>query len=203
MVFNKKETYIFGIYCAALLIQNILALKSIDVLCFTVTCGVLVSPIVFMMQDVESEVFGYERARNMILLAYAMNFVFTVLVTVAIYLPGSVAFANQEAFATIFGTTARITFASFVAYVVGSLMNAKIMTYKKEERGLAFRAIFSTIVGQLLDNALFATIAFAGVLPVPALVSMAVGATLFETLYEIVFLPVTRKVIQLTSKGSE
>ena len=196
MVFNKKETYIFGIYCAALLIQNILALKTIDILCFTVTTGVLVSPIVFMMQDVESEVYGYKRARNMILLAYVMNFVFTVLVTVAIHLPGSVEFANQEAFAVIFGTTFRVTFASFVAYVVGSLVNAKIMTHKKEKHGLAFRAISSTIAGQLLDNALFSTIAFAGVLPVPALVSMAVGATLFETLYEIVFLPVTRKVIQ-------
>ena len=192
---NNREAIIFGIYTAALLIQNILALKSIDVWRFTMTTGVLVSPIVFMAQDVESEIYGFKRARIMILLAYAMNFIFTVLAYIAIIIKPSVAYGNQDAFTAIFSTTARITIASFAAYTIGSLVNAKIMTVNKENHGLFFRAITSTIAGQLLDNAIFSFGAFLGILPIPALISMVVGATIWETVYEIVFYPATRAII--------
>lgn len=199
---KNKEKFIFGIYCAALLIQNILALKSIDIFMFTMTTGILVSPIVFIMQDVETEIFGYKNAKQMILLAYLMNFIFIVLVTIAIKINPSFAYSNQEQFATIFSTTWRITIASFIAYCVGSLSNAKIMSIKKEERGLFLRAISSTIIGQLLDNTLFSFIAFFGILPLNAIYSMIIGATIFETVYEILFYPITRKIIlKLKEKG--
>lgn len=194
---NKKnrEAILFGVYAAALLIQNILALKTIDVWVFSLTTGVLVSPIVFMAQDVESEIYGYKHARTMILLAYLMNFIFTLLVTLAIHITPSVAYANQQAFSTIFSTTWRITLASFAAYTFGSLVNAKIMTVRKERHGLFYRAIFSTVIGQLLDNAIFSFGAFLGVLPINAIIMMVVGATIWETLYEIVLFPVTKRVI--------
>lgn len=192
---KNKEKFIFGIYCAALLIQNILALKSIDIFMFTMTTGILVSPIVFIMQDVETEIFGYKNAKQMILLAYLMNFVFIVLVTIAIKINPSFAYSNQKQFETIFSTTWRITLASFIAYCIGSLSNAKIMSIKKESRGLFLRAILSTVVGQLLDNALFSFIAFLGILPLNAIYSMVIGATIFETVYEIIFYPITRKII--------
>lgn len=192
---KNKEKFIFGIYCAALLIQNILALKSIDIFMFTMTTGILVSPVVFIMQDVETEIFGYKNAKQMILLAYFMNFVFIVLVTIAIKINPSFAYSNQKQFETIFSTTWRITLASFIAYCIGSLSNAKIMSIKKESRGLFLRAILSTVVGQLLDNALFSFIAFLGILPLNAIYSMVIGATIFETVYEIIFYPITRKII--------
>lgn len=192
---KNKEAIIFGIYTSALMIQNILALKSIDIWIFTMTTGVLVSPIVFMAQDVETEIFGFKQARKMILLAYIMNFIFTLLVSLSIIITPSIAYNNQEAFATIFSTTIRITVASFFAYCVGSLTNAKIMSLKKEEHGLFFRAISSTIVGQLLDNAIFSFGAFLGILPTKALIMMVVGATIWETIYEIIFYPITRNII--------
>lgn len=195
---NKKnrEAILFGVYSAALLIQNILALKTIDIWVFSMTTGILVSPIVFMAQDVESEIYGYKKARTMILLAYLMNFIFTILVSIAIAITPSVAYANQDAFTAIFSTTWRITLASFAAYTVGSLVNAKIMTIGKEKHGLFFRAISSTIVGQLLDNAIFCFGAFLFVLPVNAIIIMVVGATLWEVLYEIILYPLTKRVIE-------
>ena len=200
---GNTEKYIFGVYCAGLLIQNILALKTIDIFVFTMTTGVLVSPIVFMAQDVEAEIFGYKQARKMILLAYGMNFIFTLLISLAIVITPSVAYQNQIAFETIFSTTIRITVASFLAYCVGSLTNAKIMTVGKEKHGLFYRAISSTIVGQLLDNAIFSICAFAGILPNMAIASMIIGATIWETVYEIIFFPITKTVINKISNISE
>lgn len=192
------EKYLFGIYCAGIIIQNILATKNIDISIFTVTTGILISPLIFIIQDIQSEIYGYQKAKKMILLGYLMNFIAIILYTGSIYLPSSATYTNQASFETILGTTPRITIASFIAYLVGSLTNSKIMTglKKKYERNLFFRAISSTIVGQVIDNALFATIAFIGILPNVAIISMIVGGTIFEVIYEIIFYPVTKKLIK-------
>lgn len=195
---NKLLSVLFGVYCSCLMIQNVLAAKTVDIAIFTVTTGVLVSPFVFIVQDVTSELFGFQKAKKMILLSFLMNFIAALLFQAAIALPASASFMNQAAFATTLGSTLRITCASFAAYLTGSILNAKIMIMMKEKYGgsLFVRAISSTVVGQLFDNAIFAFGAFAFILPVPAILSMIVGGTLFEVIYEILFYPITKKVIK-------
>lgn len=192
------EKYLFGIYCAGIIIQNILATKNIDITIFTVTTGILVSPLVFIIQDIQTEIFGYKKAKKMIILGYLMNFIAIMLYTFSISIPSSSTYINQEAFTTILGTTPRIAIASFIAYMIGALINSKVMEKlkNKHEKNLFFRAISSTVVGQFIDNMLFAVIAFIGILPTQAIISMIVGGTLFEIIYEIIFYPITKKLIQ-------
>lgn len=192
------EKYLFGIYCAGIIIQNILATKNIDITIFTVTTGILVSPLVFIIQDIQTEIFGYKKAKKMIILGYVMNFFAIMLYSLSILLPSSSTYTNQEAFTTILGTTPRIAIASFIAYIIGALINSKVMEKlkTKHEKNLFFRAISSTVVGQFIDNMLFAVIAFIGILPTQAIISMIVGGTLFEVIYEIIFYPITKKLIQ-------
>ena len=199
---NKIIPILFGIYCASLMIQNVLATKTIDIAVFSVTTGVLVSPLVFIIQDISSELFGYKLTKRMILLSFAMNFLAAILFQVAILLPPSVAFFNQEAFATVLGSTLRITCASFVAYITGSLINTKIMVALKQKypKNFFIRAITSTIVGQFCDNAIFAFGAFLFVLPVDVILSIVVGGTLFEVIYEIIFYPITKKLVNVLSR---
>lgn len=188
----------FAVYAAAIIIQNILATKQIDIAIFTVTTGILVSPIVFIIQDIIAELYGYKSAKKMVLLGFLMNFVGVLLFTLAIKLPSSAFWFNQDAFSSILGTTFRISIASFTAYIIGSLTNSGIMVAlkKKFPNSLFVRAISSTIVGQFLDNALFATIAFIGILPMSAIGSMIIGGTIFEVLYEIVCYPITKLSIK-------
>lgn len=201
MNINKSRQVIpilFGMYCSGLIIQNILAVKSIDISVFTVTTGILISPLLFIIQDISSEIFGYKQTRNMILLSFMMNFIGIILFQLAIMIPASRVWENQQAFETVLGTTVRITAASFIAYVSGSLLNTKIMMElkKRSERTLFVRAITSTLFGQFVDNAIFAFGAFLFVMPVPALISMVAGGTLFEVGYEIIFYPVTKQIIK-------
>lgn len=192
------EKYLFGIYCAGIIIQNILATKNIDITIFTVTTGILVSPLVFIIQDIQTEVYGYKKAKKMIILGYLMNFIAIMLYSFSILIPSSSTYTNQAAFTTILGTTPRIAVASFIAYMIGALINSRVMENMKikYEKNLFFRAISSTVVGQFIDNMLFAVIAFIGILPTQAIISMIVGGTLFEIIYEIIFYPITKKLIQ-------
>lgn len=199
---NKIIPILFGIYCASLMIQNVLATKTVDLAMFSVTTGILISPLVFIIQDISSELFGYKQTKRMILLSFAMNFIAAILFQVAILLPPSAAFFNQEAFATVLGSTLRITCASFVAYITGSLINTKIMVALKQKHPKNFfiRAITSTFAGQLCDNAIFAFGAFLFVLPVDVILSIVVGGTLFEVIYEIIFYPITKKLVTVLNR---
>lgn len=196
---GKATAWLFGVYCAGLLIQNTLAMKNVDIFAFTMTTGVLISPLLFIIQDVSTEVFGYKQTKEMIKVSFLMNFVAVALFQLAIALPASALYANQSAFETILGSTLRITIASFSAYLIGSLMNSKVMVElkRRHNKNLFFRAITSTAIGQFLDNAVFSTLAFIGVLPMSAITSMIIGATLIEVIYEMIFYPVTKKSISV------
>ena len=75
-----------------------------------------------------------------------------------------------------------------------------VILKNKFSKSLFVRAISSTVVGQFLDNALFAFIAFYNVLPISAIFSMILGGTIFETLYEVIFYPITKISINKIKK---
>ncbi|GAB7231350.1 queuosine precursor transporter [Facklamia hominis] len=191
---------LYAAYASSLLAMNLLATKQFDLWQFSVTTGILVSPIAFIIQDLTTEVFGFRITKRMILTGFVILIVASLVYQLAILIPPSNFWSNQAAFASILSTTLRISLASLTAYLIGSLVNAKIMDQLKQSYpdSLFFRAITSTIFGQLLDNLLFAFLAFWGVLPLSALISMVIGGTLFETIYEIVLYPLTRLLIRLS-----
>ena len=126
-----------------------------------------------------------------------MNLVAVICYSITIMLPAPVFFEASDAFATVLGSTWRLLIASFAAYLVGSLVNAKTMTVlkRKSEEKLFLRCIVSTLFGEGLDAIIFITIAFCGTMPIEALLVMIVAQALFKTIYEAVVYPVTRLVI--------
>lgn len=198
---TKVLNVLFGVYAASLIVMNVLATKSIDIGLFTVTTGIFVSPIVFIIQDVITELFGYKKAKDMIILGFIMSVIATLLYQLAIWFEPSAVFANQEAFSSVLSTTLRITIASLTAYTIGSLTNSKIMhRLKSHNDSLFVRAIGSTIAGQFLDNLVFAFVAFYGVMPLSNVISMVIGGTLIEVIYEIVLYPATKGAITGTGR---
>lgn len=187
----------FAFYAAGVVVQNILATKQIDLWIFTLAAGILITPLVFIIQDVVTEVFGYKTGKRMVITGFAVNAVAALLYAIAVAIPPAKTWGNQAAFEAILGSTIRITLASLAAYFVGSLANTKIMAKMKKEKGIFFvRAVFSTFIGQFLDDLIFIFGAFYGTLPVKTLVAMVAAGVLCETLYEIVIFPVTKKVTE-------
>ena len=85
----------------------------------------------------------------MILTGFVILIVASLVYQLAILIPPSNFWSNQAAFASILSTTLRISLASLTAYLIGSLVNAKIMDQLKQSYpdSLFFRAITSTIFG--------------------------------------------------------
>lgn len=191
-----------GVAIMSLIASNIITNKQFDVplIGWAITCGSVCVPLSYVVDDILAEVYGFKTARRVIYLGFAMNAIAVVYFQIAIAIPGTETFANQSAFETVLGATWRTTLASFIAYFFGSLANAKIMDVmhvKSGEKRLALRCISSTIVGEFLDMAIFAVMAFAGVLPWDVIGQMIVTNTCAKVAVEIVLYPIlTRNVIK-------
>lgn len=205
---TKTEVYsiLTGMFCASLIISNILAFKTFSFYGdIVLPCAVIIFPLTYIINDVLAEVYGFSKAKTVILLGFLMNLVAVLCYTIAILLPSPVYFDGQEAFALVLSNTPRILIASFIAYLVGSLLNSYSMVKMKEkyEPHLFGRCICSTIIGEGVDACLFITIAFFGTMPNTMLLIMIIAQATFKTVYEIIIYPFTRYVINKIKKLEE
>jgi len=197
MTKTELDAILTGIFTASLIVSNIIAGKTFDFFSFTLPCGVVIFPVIYIVNDVLAEIYGYEKARKVILLGFFMNLVAVICYQITILLPAPAFFENSEAFSIVLGSTFRLLVARFAAYLAGSLVNAKVMVYLKkwDENKLFFRCIVSTLFGEGLDAIVFIFIGFLGTMPLEALLLMIVAQALFKTVYEIIVHPLTRTVI--------
>lgn len=192
-----------GLFVGLLIISNILTAKQFEIEGIVLTCGVLVFPLVYILNDMLVEVYGYEVTKRIIILGFSVQLIAVLAYHLAILLPTPV--FNQEcsdAFSTVLGTSGRILCASFVAYLIGSFLNAKVMVWlkKKFHSQLLLRCMTSTLVGEGVDSALFLTVAFLGIMPSAELLILIICEALFKVVLEVVIYPVTRSTIRCAQK---
>jgi len=195
---KKEVSVIFmlaGIlFATCLLISNILATKILMIGPWAAPAGVLIFPIAYILNDVITEVWGFRKARLIIWTGFAVNILAVLFFSLGIAIPGAPFWQNQEAFATVLGNTPRIVLASLSAYLIGSFLNAFVMSRMKvltKGKGFSGRAILLTVAGESADSLIFIGIAFSGVFPVGVLVTMVFTQATLKTVYEILILPVT------------
>lgn len=185
-----------AITAMSLVVSNIITNKQISVFGWAVGAGGFCVPISYVIDDVLAEVYGFKTAKAVILAGFAANALAVLYFELTIAAPAVSAFASQKAFETVLGSTWRTTLASFLAYLVGSLSNAKIMQQmhdKDGEQGLFARCMASTVVGEFLDMGVFVLIAFTGVLPFETMVQLLVASPLVKCVVELIFYPVVTK----------
>ena len=119
------------LFAICLLIANILATKIILIGSWAAPAGVLIFPIAYILNDVIVEVWGYDKARLIIWAGFAVNLLAVLFFSLAIVVPAAPFWTNQDAFATILGSTPRIILASLMAYLIGSFLNAYVMSKMK------------------------------------------------------------------------
>lgn len=191
------------LFCVCLITANVLETKQISLGVFNITGGLIVFPVSYIINDCVCEVWGYRKARLLIWLGFAMNFLFVLFGAIADAIPGAPYWHNDEGFHAIFGLAPRIAAASFVAFLVGSFVNAYVMSRMKinsDGRNFSLRAILSTIFGEGADSLIFFPLALYGVVPTSELPIFILTQVVLKTLYEVVVLPVTIYVVKKTKQ---
>ncbi len=186
------------LFCVCLISANLLATKQIMFGPFNITAGILVFPVSYVVNDCVVEVWGFDRARSLIWTGFLMNFLFVSFGYVADLIPGAPYWDNQEGFHELFGLAPRVAAASFLAFLSGSFLNAYVMSVMKVASGgrrFSLRAVLSSAAGEALDSVVFFPIALGGLVPWDKLFLMMFWEFLLKTLYEVVILPVTIRVV--------
>ncbi len=191
------------LFCVCLITANVLETKQMVFGPVTITGGLLVFPVSYIINDCVCEVWGYGRARLLIWTGFAMNFLFVAFGALADAIPGAPFWDNDAGFHAVFGLAPRVAAASFVAFLVGSFVNAYVMSRMKISsagRHFSARAILSTVYGETADSLIFFPLALLGVVPLSSMPSLIVSQVVLKTLYEIVVLPVTIRVVALAKR---
>jgi len=191
------------LFNVCLIASNLLETKVIQVGGITATAGLLIFPISYITKDGIAEVWGYKKARLIIWSGFAMNFLVVGFAQLAVMLPAAPFWEGEESFNFVFGMAPRIVFASLCAFLVGSFINAYVMSRMKvASKGKHFsaRAVISTLLGESADSLIFFPIAFAGVIPTNELLMMIGIQAFLKSAYEVIILPVTIQVVKYIKK---
>jgi queuosine precursor transporter len=197
---QKYLPVLAGIFCAVLVLIPSLSSKFVTIFGLTVVGSTLIFPVVFILNDVFTEVYGFSRTRIIIWTGMLMQIVAAFLYWLVEVLPAPDFWANQDAYQTILGQSFRIVLASLTAYFFGEFVNSLVVSKLKYKQGgkrgskQAVRFVASTIVGEGLDSLLFMTIAFLGTMPTSELFKIVVTIWAVKVAYEVVMLPVSMKI---------
>ncbi len=206
---QKSYNYLTAIsvfFVAVLLISNVASTKIVDFGWFTFDAGTLLFPLSYIFGDILTEVYGYKRSRQTIWLGFFCALLMSVIFIVVGKLPAAADWNNQAAYDAILGLTPRLVIASLIAYFAGEFSNSYILAKMKiwtKGNALWTRTIGSTVVGELIDSALFIVIAFFGILPNSLLITLIISNYLFKTGVEIIFTPITYAVVGFLKKNEQ
>jgi len=195
---SPRLLLVAGLFVAALVTSNIIAVKIAALGPFTVPAAVVIFPLSYLFGDVLTEVWGYATARVVIWTGFAANIVAVCFIAIAVAVPSSPAYPDGSAYSAVLGMTPRIVIASLVAYLCGEFLNSFVLAKLKlftNGRLLWTRTIGSTLFGQGVDTVIFISIAFAGVLPFPVLRVVIRDQWIIKVLYEVAATPLTYAVV--------
>jgi len=175
-----------SLFTASLIVANLTASKLIQVWWLIFPAGTLAYCITFLCTDIYAEFFGKREASLVVLAGFIASVLMVVLVKLSIAAPiAPFQLEYQETYAQVLGFTERIVLASMAAYLLaqshdvwayhfwGKLTNGKYLWLRNNA---------STMVSQLIDTAIFAFVAFWGLIPFDALLRMTLTLYLVKWL---------------------
>ena len=132
--YSKWFVFITKIFITCLITANITAVKLIYVFGFVLPAAIVIFPLIYIISDVLNEEYGYRQARMVIRLDYKGNLIVIIAIWLGHILPTASFWDGQLAYERNLGYTPRLLIASFLAYLVGELVEEKpVCCYLNEE----------------------------------------------------------------------
>lgn len=172
-------------------------------LAFTLTCGVLLWPLEFIMTDIINEYYGPKAVRRISIIAVILISYAFLMYYLVIHVPAADFWINsgkekgisnmQSAFDGIFGQGMRIIVGSLVAFLVSQLVDVTVFHKIKKRTGdkhIWLRATGSTVVSQLVDSYIVLFIAFSGIFTWQQILAIGIMNYTYKFVMALVLTPV-------------
>jgi uncharacterized integral membrane protein (TIGR00697 family) len=177
--FMKKE----GAYIALatlIIASNLGVAKLFKLFGIEVTAANMSMGMAFVIYSILTEVYGKEEGRKAVWTGFFAQLAFVLLGLVYTgYLPSQNDFA-QSYLSQVFAVTPRIAFASWTAFILSGYTAVWIHNALKGRTKLWFRNNVATKIGQIVDNLIFVTIAFLGLVDFKTYLQIFITTTIVE-----------------------
>ena len=197
--FLGKEGLIGWMGIASIL-ANLVLVKSVNLLGISATLGNVLFASNFLATDMLTENYGYKSAKKGVKFGILSVIVFVIVTQVALLFVPNAEDVAQGSFELLFGFIPRISLASISMFALSNFVDIRLYEWiRKKSNGkkLWLRNNVCTILCNGGENFLFYLIAFAGVMEMPVILSIALSATIIEVLIALCdtpFLYLSRKV---------
>ncbi|WNY25970.1 queuosine precursor transporter [Methanolapillus millepedarum] len=159
----------------------------------------IIYPFISQVLDMINEVYGKKRAVTAITIALLTQVLYVMFVAMAVKIPAAPFYELNDAWLSIFGLSVGIVFASWISFLVCSILDTYMFSYIKQKlrpRELAFkgdtffnpyiwiRSLLTDVVSLALDSVIFVFIAFylIGGMPLDVVIGLIVGQMIVKVL---------------------
>ena len=180
-------------------IANLITVKIIDlhILGLVVPAGVLIYPLVYVLTNVITEAYGEDAARRTLILGIAADVLFVFMTTLLLVLPSPANYAGDSSLAFVFTQTPKILVASYISYLIGNLVNARLTTIvNRNDSNHELKNMFAVAMGELVDNIIFIGLAFIGEVPVMEIAIMIFSHWVLSLIWISIAEPFTLNVLK-------
>ena len=150
----KCLAFLSMLYLCIMLFNAILTNRSVGTNSLFVLGGTITSPIVFLIDNIIAEIYGFKITRSIIFFSLIVQTIFVVLCQLIIQSPAPIFFHENNFYSKLLGTDLiRIHLSNCFAYVFAILINTKILTqWKVLLKGKKFwlRSIGSNTIAEAL-----------------------------------------------------
>ena len=202
--FTEKRVIITAFFCMAFTIANLITVKIINIgfLGMETPAGVLIYPLVYILTNVIADVYGERTARRTIILGLCVDVLFVFMTTLILFLPSPATYTGDSSLAFVFTQTPRILVASYISYLIGNFVNARITTIVN--KGKEYSAVKNLAViafSELIDNFIFIGLAFIGVFSVTDILIMIFSHWVLSLIWSAIAQPFTNMTVKWAEKG--
>ena len=204
---TSKFCILMTVYAGLLLVSNIIANKVIMPFGVVLPAAVCLYPICWVISDIMTECYGVRLSMMAIKTNAILNLFASIIFILVCMIPAAPFYEHSEAFNTILGNTPRIVIASLISYFLGDTVNSYSLSFFKAKlhdislcNTFFFRAIVSSMFGQIFDTMGFIAMAFYGTMPNEVLFMMMAYQYTVKIIYEIICFPLTRAVVNWWKK---
>ncbi|PHK49202.1 queuosine precursor transporter [Staphylococcus edaphicus] len=174
-------------------LANIQVLKTIDIFTISATLGNVMFASIYLATDILNDIYGRKVAKRAVWIGFSSTLVMIIVMQMSLYFTPSPIDTSQKALESIFNLVPRIALGSVVAYIIGQHLDVLLFTLIKKvfssDRTFIIRAYGSTIISNIIDTALFVTIAFYGSMPNAAVFEIFITTYLLKVISTIFNVP--------------
>jgi len=179
--------FICSLVVSNLIFQKFFSWDFFGIYTFEISVGILPYPITFLITDLVSEIYGKNKANQMVTAGIFASLFSLIIVYVSNAVPAtSWSPVDDMLFTTVFGISALAVFASMIAYLLAQYVDIHIYHFWKrvtQGKHLWVRNNFSTFLSQFIDTfSVLSLLCLFDIIEWPLFGGLLLGGFLFKVL---------------------